>query len=101
MFLLQTGLFEHPHGAGSGRVSDRRGTLVDWWNRWQDRWHGEKKKSADSVFAVVAWEIWKERNARCFRKEATIVQQLLRTIKHTTDEWIEAGTHKLSCLVRE
>jgi hypothetical protein len=29
------------------------------------------------------------------------VHQLLRMIKHTTDEWIEAGAQKLSCLVRE
>jgi hypothetical protein len=83
------------------RLRSEEGTLVDWWDRWRDRWHGKKKKGADSLFAVVAWEIWKERNARCFRNEATTVHQLLRTIKHTTVEWIEAGARKLSCLVRE
>lgn len=77
------------------------GSMIDWWDRWRQRWHGDKRRGADSLFAIVTWEIWKERNARCFRNAETTVLGLLQTIKRTADDWIEAGARKLSCLLRE
>lgn len=38
------------------------------------------EKGADSIFLLVAWELWKEQNARCFRGANTQVPQLLATI---------------------
>jgi hypothetical protein len=76
-------------------------SLLVWWDQWRRRWHGDKRKGADTLFALVAWEIWKERNARCFQSAPSTTSQLLSTIKHTADQWIEAGACKLGCLVRE
>jgi hypothetical protein len=41
----------------------------------------DKRRGADSLFALVAWELWKERNKRCFRDGSSSVQQLLGHIK--------------------
>jgi hypothetical protein len=74
--------------------------MLDWWDRWRLRWNGDKRKGANTLFALVAWQIWKERNARCFGNDAATTSQLLSTIKHTADQWLEAGARKLSCLIR-
>jgi hypothetical protein len=50
---------------------------------------------------IAAWEIWKERNARCFRSATTLSAQLLATIKHTADQWVVAGARNLGRLMRE
>jgi len=47
-------------GADASQVGGT--SLLAWWDQWRRRWHGDKQK----VFALAAWEIWKERNARCF-----------------------------------
>jgi hypothetical protein len=85
--------------ADASQVGDA--SLLTCWEQWRRRWHGEKRKGADTLFALVAWEIWKERNARCFRDAPSTNSQLLSTIKHTSDQWIEARARKLGCLVCE
>jgi hypothetical protein len=57
------------------------GSVIDWWEHWRRRWHGDKRKDADTLFALVAWELWKERNARLFRNEAATSTQFLAKIK--------------------
>jgi predicted negative regulator of RcsB-dependent stress response len=51
-------------------------------------WTSTNKRGADTVFALVAWELWKERNARCFRGAATQLHQLLAVIKHKAEQWV-------------
>jgi hypothetical protein len=50
---------------------------------------------------VVAWELWKERNARCFRGKSANTMHFLAMIRHFANLWIDAGTRHLGCLVRE
>lgn len=52
----------------------------------------------DSLFALASWEIWKERNARCFRETTSTVAELLQVIKAYTDLWAQAGTNNLRSL---
>jgi hypothetical protein len=42
----------------------------------------ELQASANSIFALVAGELWKERNAKLFRGAATQPSQLLAIIRH-------------------
>jgi hypothetical protein len=51
-------------------------TIFDWWTAWRSMWTGTNRHGADSVFTLVAWELWKERNARCFRGATTQLPQL-------------------------
>jgi hypothetical protein len=46
-------------------------TIFDWWTSWRSTWTSTNRSGVDSGFALVAWELWKERNARCFRGTAT------------------------------
>jgi hypothetical protein len=80
-------------GADASLVGDE--TLLAWWDRWRLRWHGERQKGADTLFALVAWEIWKERNARCFRNASSNISELLNTIRLNADLWIEGGARHL------
>ena len=64
-------------------------------------WTGQKQKGLDSLFALVSWTIWKERNARCFRDASTIVSQLLQVIKAEAEIWIQAGVRDLECLATQ
>jgi hypothetical protein len=51
-------------------------------------WTGTNRNGADSVFTLVAWELWKERNARCYRGATTQLPQLLAMIKHEAEQWV-------------
>ncbi|KAG0528270.1 hypothetical protein BDA96_06G304100 [Sorghum bicolor] len=86
-------------GADASPVGDV--TILVWWDRWRARWHGERQKGADTLFALVAWEIWKERNARCFRHTSSNITQLLSIIRANADLWIQGGARHLGCLIRE
>ena len=80
MLLQQAGMVERPCGAWTHTRPPQLQhnlRLVDWWTSWRSTWTGTNRSGADSVFALVAWELWKERNARCFRGTATQLQQLL------------------------
>ena len=76
-------------------------SILTWWRSRRQRWTGDKRKGADSLFALVAWEIWNERNARCFCSASATVMQLLAMIRRFTNLWIDEGARHLGCLVRE
>jgi hypothetical protein len=52
-------------------------TIFDRWNGWRLMWSGNNKLGADTLFALVVWELWKERNTRCFGGATTQIPQLL------------------------
>jgi hypothetical protein len=62
-------------------------------------WSGGKKKGFDRLFALVTWEIWKERNAPIFRRVSTQASQVVALIKQQGELWIDAGAKKLGCLL--
>jgi hypothetical protein len=54
----------------------------------------------DSLFALVSWQVWKERNARCFRQAPSSMNELLQIIKAEADRWIEAGAKGLVAIAQ-
>lgn len=86
-------------GASTSQVG--ADTILDWWTSWRYRWNGDKRRGTDSLFALAAWELWKEQNTRCFHDALSTVQQVLVTIKSVANLWIDAGASKIGCLVRE
>lgn len=75
-------------------------SIIDWWIVWRQQWTGQLRNGADSIFALVASELWKERNARCFRGATTSVPDLLRCIKHEAELLAQAGARSLGCLLQ-
>jgi hypothetical protein len=76
-------------------------SILAWWDAWRLRWNGQRRKGADSLFALVAWELRKEWNVRCFCDTASTIPQVLSIFNHVTNQCIDAGACNLSCLVRE
>ena len=51
-------------------------SLQEWWRLLRSSWSGDKRKGFNSLFALVTWEIWKESNARVFRRVSLTVTHL-------------------------
>jgi hypothetical protein len=62
MLLLQTSWWHILVALGADASQVGRDSMLSWWNAWRARWLGDKRKGADSLFVLVAWELWKERN---------------------------------------
>jgi hypothetical protein len=73
--------------------------VLRWWKRLRAAWHGKAKKGFDSLFALVSWQIWKERNTRCFRDASSTVPELLLIIRAEAEQWARAGAKNLECLM--
>jgi hypothetical protein len=56
---------------------------------------GDCRAGFDSPFALTSWELWKERNTRCFRNSTATVDDVLQIIRTEADRWIEAGARGL------
>ncbi|OEL26842.1 hypothetical protein BAE44_0012140, partial [Dichanthelium oligosanthes] len=66
-------------------------TLPEWWEHTRNLFTGTRKKGYDSLFTLVVWQLWKERNAQLFRSTEATVQQLLTSLKQEMELWIAAG----------
>jgi len=75
-------------------------TTLGWWRRIRAAAPGERRKGLDTLFALVSWQLWKERNARCFRSLTASIAETLHMIKIEADRWIEAGAQGLRCLAQ-
>jgi hypothetical protein len=77
--------------------------LITWWSSLRAHWNDHRRceSEADSLFALVAWELWKEQNGRCFHDTSTTVQQILASTSHIADQWIGDEASKLGSLLRE
>jgi hypothetical protein len=73
-------------------------SVLAWWRRVRWGGHGHQRKGIDSLFALVSWQLWKERNACCFMDATTSVNDILLIIKAEADLWIQAGAKNLGSL---
>ena len=74
-------------------------TIIDWWRRLRSDWTGTQRSGMDSLFPLVSWEVWKQRNARCFRDAALQpIEELIPIIQAEADRWMEAGAAGMASL---
>jgi hypothetical protein len=73
-------------------------SVKQWWHRLRHSAPAYRHRGLDTLFALTNWEIWKERNARCFRQAETSVAQVLQVIKAQADLWALAGAKHLRSL---
>jgi hypothetical protein len=74
-------------------------TTYTWWKHIRAGSSDLQRAGMDSLFVLVSWQVWKERNARCFRGSSASVAELLQLIKDEGDRWIQAGALGLGSLV--
>jgi hypothetical protein len=67
-------------------------SVIAWWKRLRWSWHGHQRKGIDTLFALVSWRIWKE------RETTSTVTDLLPIIKAKADQWAQAGAVNLRSL---
>ena len=56
----------------------------------------QPRKALASLFHLVGWDIWKERNACVFRAKAAPVAVIMRKIKDEVSIWALAGVRHLN-----
>ena len=89
--ILQALHLQLPAGTASSLI---------WWRRIRVLASGQWRKGLDTLFALVSWHVWKERNARCFRDASATINDLLQLITMEADRWINAGATGLAVLAR-
>lgn len=92
--------FEAASELGANLQQQPAGLITDWWDTWRNLWPPKFAKGADTLFALVAWELWKERNARCFRGAKTQIQSVKAFIKVQASLWVQAGAKDLGRLIQ-
>jgi hypothetical protein len=72
---------------------------MDWWLLTRKQIPKPVRRGFDSLFFLVGWMIWKERNERTFQGIATTTTQLAVLIQQEFDAWSMAGYKHLSSLL--
>lgn len=72
---------------------DANATSLQWWLQQRSRFRGKAKRSVDSVVILIAWALWKQRNARVFnnRSRQRSPLQLTDDIQQEIEDWKKAG----------
>jgi len=52
----------------------------------------------DSLLLLLAWVLWKERNARVFGRTPSTVQEVVRAVITEGDDWARAGYAPMAAL---
>lgn len=52
---------------GFARIVPGSATIQEWWSQLRGQLPGAQCKGFDSLFVLIAWQLWKERNALVFR----------------------------------
>jgi hypothetical protein len=76
----------------------REGDIMLWWTDPRRRLPKPIRRGFDSLFFLVGWTLWKERNARTFNGSPRSVPWLLEVIEEDISMWIAAGYWHLGAL---
>lgn len=69
--------------------------LLDWWTQGTSNPAATKYKGLKSVFLLIAWEIWKERNVLIFRGKKETTYQITNRIQDKLGYWSLTGASTL------
>jgi hypothetical protein len=76
-------------------------SLSSWWVRLRNLQPRTKRKGMNSLFMLVIWSLWKERNARLFKGSSTAAPELVQKVRQELQLWVMTGANKLGRLVHE
>ena len=74
-------------------------SMLQWWLRNRKLVEKHVRKGFDSLFFLIGWALWKERNARTFDGKSLSPAGLAIRIQEEANQWCLAGyKHLLSLL---
>jgi hypothetical protein len=73
-------------------------TIEEWWSHLAEA-ASPNRKGLSSLTLLIVWEIWKERNARAFRKKLSPTFVILEKIKCEARLWVLAGAKRLGIIM--
>lgn len=76
-------------------------SLHAWWEHLVTTQTARRRPGAFTLFMVVAWHLWKERNARLFDQRSATTQVIIDRIKLEASLWVTAGARDLGRLFCE
>jgi hypothetical protein len=78
-------------------------TLEDWWRGARGRVHKDDRRKFDTLVILVAWSLWKQRNARVFGNigQQCDAMQLTDRVKAEFELWELARAARRRVLARE
>ena len=82
-----------------GLIVVRECSAMLWWMDSRKGLPKVLRRAFDSLFFLVGWFLWKERNARTFGETPRSPALLLQAILDEAEFWIAAGFRRLSALV--
>lgn len=74
-------------------------TALEWWISLRKLVPQFFRHGFDSYVFLIGWSLWKERNNRTFRAQATNASRLAAAIREEADLWCRAGNVHLSRLL--
>jgi hypothetical protein len=69
-----------------------------WWSASRKAVPKPLRRGFDSLFMLIGWMLWKERNARTFDREGCSARELLCKIEDEAKFWVLAGNRHLALL---
>ena len=72
--------------------------VIDWWLQARKTMDKPFRAGFDSFFFLMAWNLWKERNARTFQRVQRTASRLANDIQQELNLWCSAGYRGLSAL---
>ncbi|KAJ1281361.1 hypothetical protein BS78_04G300500 [Paspalum vaginatum] len=69
--------------------------LLDWWRRIRECWAPPRRKGVDTLFGLVCWTVWKERNACCFNGDHASFRRNLEAVRDSAQLWVLGGAVRL------
>jgi hypothetical protein len=69
--------------------------VMSWWIESRKRLPKQIRRGFDSLFFLVCWSLWKDRNARTFDRSSRQPAALLQAILEEASLWVAAGYRPL------
>jgi hypothetical protein len=73
------------------QIQVQKKDVMLWWIRIRKVLPKENRRGFDSLFFLLGWTLWKERNARTFRNDAATPSELLQGIVDEANLWVMSG----------
>ena len=72
--------------------------IIDWWLKERKTFQKPFRDGFDSFFFLMAWNLWKERNARTFQRVQRSASKLADDVLQELSSWCSAGYRGLAAL---